>query len=134
MKKLALTIVQWTWGFFQNVAGFFTFMAHTEYEQYFYEHALVTRWERSDAISLGMFIFVSKGAVDSERLIRHEYGHSLQSVILGPLYLLIIGLPSYIWANCESAGKKWRSGECSYFDYWTGRWADRLGGVKRNSR
>lgn len=35
--------------------------------------------------------------MDSEKTIKHEYGHQLQSYILGPLYLLIIGLPSGLW-------------------------------------
>lgn len=29
--------------------------------------------------------------------IKHEYGHSIQSRIFGPLYLIVIGLQSAIW-------------------------------------
>ena len=29
----------------------------------------------------------------------HEYGHTVQSMILGPFYLLAVGLPSIIWAR-----------------------------------
>jgi len=31
-----------------------------------------------------------------QRTLVHEYGHTIQSIILGPLYLLIIGIPSSI--------------------------------------
>jgi hypothetical protein len=47
------------------------------------------------AISLGMFIFTFTPHV-SDRLVRHEYGHSIQSMVLGPLYLLMIGIPSMV--------------------------------------
>jgi hypothetical protein len=32
--------------------------------------------------------------------IAHEYGHTLQSHKLDLVYLLVIGLPSLIWAGC----------------------------------
>lgn len=30
----------------------------------------------------------------SNQLLVHEYGHTIQSLMLGPLYLAIIGIPS----------------------------------------
>ena len=33
----------------------------------------------------------------SDRLLVHEYGHTIQSLILGPLYLVLIGIPSTLW-------------------------------------
>lgn len=30
-------------------------------------------------------------------LLEHEYGHSVQSLILGPAYLPLVGLPSFVW-------------------------------------
>ena len=47
-------------------------------------------------------------------------------MILGPLYLLVIGLPSFIHA----ATWKDRPGR-DYYAFYTERWADRLGGVTR---
>ena len=107
-------------------------MSKIDKEQFSYKHALVTRWDRSDSLSLGMFIFISKGLNHEERILKHEYGHSLQSCILGPFYLFIIGIPSYIHANVKAAGKKWREGKESYFDFFPERWADKLGGVTAN--
>ncbi|HAK61209.1 MAG TPA: hypothetical protein DCO77_12655, partial [Nitrospiraceae bacterium] len=46
----------------------------------------------------------------------HEYGHTWQSRILGPLYIPIIGVPSAISAGFQSPSK--------HKIFWTERWAD----------
>jgi hypothetical protein len=49
------------------------------------------------AVSLGQYIFIfSDYGKDEMRIIKHEYGHTRQSHILGPLYLLVVGVPSII--------------------------------------
>lgn len=81
----------------------------------------------SGGISLGRYIIVRPTIVDdSGRSVWHEYGHCRQSMYLGPLYLLVIGLPSLIWAAV------WQPGNgTSYYDFYTEAWADKLGGVDR---
>lgn len=75
--------------------------------------------------SLGPVIFVySKYYAD---LVKHECGHAMQSLYLGPLYLLVIGLPSLIWNLTYKETNKH-----SYYWFYTEKWADKLGGVKRN--
>jgi len=69
------------------------------------------------AISLGSVIIKGFGK-GWECLIRHEKGHSIQSLHWGPLYLLVIGLPSILSA---SFGIRWPYG-------WPEEQADRLGG------
>ena len=56
------------------------------------------------------YIFLSKKAWHKDHTIKHEYGHTIQSKWLGWLYLLVIGLPSIIWAFIHSnfsTGKKY---------------------------
>ena len=48
------------------------------------------------SVTLGSYIFLSPRATDTT--VRHEWGHTRQSLILGPLYLIVIGIPSIIWA------------------------------------
>lgn len=80
------------------------------------------------AISLGMFIIVFGIYEDYDRLLKHEYGHSIQSKILGPLYFLVIGLPSIIWAGLF---RKYRQkNKISYYSLYTEKWANKLGGVE----
>ena len=66
-----------------------------------------------------------------ERILRHEYGHSIQSMILGPAYLPVVGIPSILWCRVPSLGRSWRSGKRSYYSFFTERSADRFGGNKR---
>lgn len=75
-------------------------------------------------ITLGEYIIVgTKQALT----VRHEFGHVVQSRILGPLYLLVIGLPSLLWAWLH----RYIAPDKSYYWFYTERWADRLGGVER---
>lgn len=76
----------------------------------------------SGGISLGCFIFVSRYYSDKEHVIRHELGHVIQSHILGPLYLFVIGLPSILNAAFHFT-------EC-YHDFYPEAWANYLMNVK----
>ena len=87
------------------------------------------KWAYKSGLSLGKYIFLPRGC-DLDYL-KHEYGHSRQSKILGWLYLPVIGLPSLIWAGCFEGWRK-RKG-VSYYAFYTERWADKLGGVYRDA-
>jgi hypothetical protein len=61
--------------------------------------------------------------------IKHEYGHAIQSRILGPLYLIIIGIPSIIWAALYgSIIPRYKN---NYYRFYTEKWADKLMNIKR---
>lgn len=62
----------------------------------------------------------------AERLHRHEFGHSIQSLILGPFYLPCVGLPSLVWAGFPPVARMWKSGRRGYCSFVTERSADRL--------
>ena len=74
-------------------------------------------------VSLGNYIFLSEKSGLREPVYDHEFGHCIQSRILGPIYLPIVGLCSGI--HCLTY-----SGKGSYYDYWTERWANKLGGIE----
>ena len=85
-------------------------------------------------ISLGRFIILPwKYRYNSSSYvrdtIRHEYGHTRQSLRLGWLYLIIIGLPSITWAWLHSNFKRFST--VNYYSFYTEKNADKLGGVKR---
>ena len=63
----------------------------------------------------------------SNRLLVHEYGHTIQSLILGPVYLIFIGIPSTLWGFLPNLNKKRRDEKISYFDFFTEKWANSLG-------
>lgn len=86
----------------------------------------IQNWPMTSGVSLGWFQFTHENA--SRTIASHEVGHSLQSLILGPLYLIVIGLPSLvhgmIWSAC---GGKW-----SYYWFYTESGADKHAGIVRN--
>lgn len=61
------------------------------------------------------------------RLLVHEYGHTIQSLILGPLYLIVMGIPSTLWGFLPCYVNKRQNEEVSYFDFFTEKWANLLG-------
>jgi len=82
--------------------------------------------EMHGCVSLGTFVFSIYGRDENDgdayesdnRIIYHEYGHTLQSAVLGPLYLLVIGVPSFLVSQ-RIVG---HSG--AYHDFYTEHWAD----------
>jgi len=85
-------------------------------------------------VSLGWFIFWTPAGNRFPYLINdcrmHEYGHSKQSVILGPVYLIAVGIPSLSRVFYRKwFRKKYRTPWKNYFNGYPENWADRLGGV-----
>ena len=77
--------------------------------------------------------FKHNGRAGAERraaLAAHEYGHTLQSLLLGPLYLLTIGVISFTWANAPRFKRMRRERGLPYSHCIVERWADRLGGIR----
>lgn len=84
--------------------------------------------------SLGKYIILPARENFKEALL-HEYGHSIQSRYLGPLYLLVVGIPSAIFNNLWDRlfHKKWPFEKRLqwYYSRWPEKQADELGGVQR---
>ena len=84
-------------------------------------------WRRKAGASLGLFLFVPGDPAPDARLLVHEYGHSVQSLALGPLYLPVIFLPSACWLALPPLRRLRRETGRSYYDFYTERWANRWG-------
>jgi hypothetical protein len=64
-------------------------------------------------LTLGNIITTGPGTGNAMK--QHEFGHYIQSRILGPLYLPFIALPSLLWAITLTRG--WRRGYFSRVNY-----------------
>lgn len=133
MKKIALFfyyLIQFTWGLPQNIVGLILTLAHSKNVKEFFHGALVT-YHNEDwgGISLGMFILMNGNRDEtwSSGTRVHEFGHTIQSLILGPLYLFVIGLPSIIWCNGKKFIKMRKEDGVSYFSFYPEKWANHLG-------
>lgn len=140
MKNIFYCIWQCTWGILQSLLGFFVFLCNLRCRHYLYHGAVVTEWNDKSSVSLGMFVFVTKEpyfyeklkdeyTIDelSSRLLVHEYGHTIQSLILGPLYLIVIGIPSTLWGFLPFCARFRKEKQISYFWLFTEKWANMLG-------
>ena len=98
MKKKLFYIVyiclQCTWGLGQTLIGFIVFLLHLNCPHRFWRGCIETRWNSFAGLSLGLFIFTP--AQENNEVRVHEYGHTFQSLILGPLYA-ITGVVSMTW-------------------------------------
>lgn len=121
----------WIWQQPQNLVGWLltrrsksrlvTGTKEDEYTVYFYKKFF------NSGVSLGDYIILTRNNRDY-KTIHHEHGHQKQSRMLGPLYLIVIGLPSLLGNIYSRLTHK--SAEWYYKQPWEA-WADKLGGVER---
>ena len=120
--------IQWTWGIIQNILGFFLYVVvmciSSNREIYRYQGSKIIYWDRNESVSLGTYIFLGR---DDHHTIAHEYGHSIQSCILGPFYLIVVGIPSFIWCNSKIFKKMRKDKHISYYSFYPEKWANYLG-------
>ena len=129
IKRLVFTLLQCTWSILQTLAGAFMFLVLIRREHFIYRGCVVTVWKRRDSASVGIFIFISDTLEGRQRkeVIVHEYGHAVQSVILGPLYPFIISIPSAVWCLTPKYIRMRNEKGISYYSFYTEKWANRLG-------
>jgi hypothetical protein len=137
--KLLTKIRRWTWELPQTLIGACMYP--------FYKKRILKTVEYGDTkvhfvkyfpggISLGYYVYISwdgKSQLNNsikKNTIKHEcLGHGTQSKWLGPLYLIIIGIPSIIWAGLYGSIIPYtRNG---YYKFYTEKSADKLAGVIR---
>lgn len=125
------TLLQWTFGIVQNITGLiilaYLHAVRKDTKTAYFHGALVTNWKKPESLGMGMFIFLGSGCSERSPLAVHEYGHTVQSAILGPLYLPVIGLPSAIWCGSRRLRRMRSEKGVSYFCLYCERWANSLG-------
>lgn len=127
MKRFLYIFWQCTWGLPQTLVGLAVFLFHLHGKRCAFHHAVVTEWKTRSGVSLGLFLFMEEGTLEYRPLLVHEYGHALQSLVLGPLYLPVVALPSAIWFGLPALRKYRREHGVSYYSFYTERWADAWG-------
>lgn len=126
--KGAYVLLQCTWGVLQTCMGLALYLYYRKSSHQWFRGAVCTRWRREEGISLGLFIFAPDRDEDwCRRMAVHEYGHTWQSLMLGPGYLIAVGIPSMVWARSPYCIRMRREKKMAYSDFYTERWADALG-------
>lgn len=120
----------WIWQLPQNIIGLICTIKHSKKEKCDTNdgEAVTVYYHNSfwrSAVSLGNYIIADKLYSKNAEMVNHEHGHQIQSRILGPFYLIFIGLPSLVGNLVHRIHK------FPYYKQPWEAWADKLGGVKR---
>lgn len=135
MKKLLYLIafiVMFLWQLPQNIVGlfFWLFLRPAKVIGTHLGCVVRTSFKMRGGISLGNFVFLRDSGYPvlmTSLDVQHELGHCLQSIILGPLYLIVVGIPSLLWAATHT----WIAPNKSYYWFYTEKWADALMNIDR---
>lgn len=135
MKEL----LKYLWQLPQNLLGLLLFAFYRPDRMHTTQNGIVIcySYKMKGGLSLGKYSFVNVCHYRTDineslkrDTVRHEaIGHAKQSLYLGWLYLPIVGLQSILWAALY--GRIVKPTKNGYYRFWTEKWADRLGGVKR---
>ena len=125
-------IVQWTWGLPVNIVGGIVFLICTKlkkrsWQKFGYSYIVYLPWNQG-GLSLGMFIFMKDKHKDAKWTYNtriHEYGHTWQCLLLGPLYYIVIAIPSAVWCNVLAGYRK--KNNISYYKVYCESWANAWG-------
>ncbi len=121
--NIAIFAILFIWQFPQNIIALciLPFMGKKKFIKLKHYSYSFECSKMKGGISLGNFIFVSPIS-NEEKTLAHEYGHTIDSIIWGPLYLIVFGAPSIIWNKLFSKGK-------CYYSFYTERSANNHGGL-----
>lgn len=137
MKEVLLYI----WQLPQNLLGLVLLLWYRLFDSYgFYQYAkegdivFYRTHLMPSGISLGKYVIMRHAWTSHYKAYRHEFGHTKQSKMLGPLYLFVIGIPSLVGNIIDRLfHKKWsyEKQETWYYNQPWEKWADKLGNVTR---
>ena len=132
MKKVLLYI----WQLPQNLLGLVCRLFFKTEKTLEYKGKTIRVCSKTCGFSLGDTIYVRKWPTNKNLwdVVKHEYGHALQSKGYGWFYLLIIGLPSGAWNLIDRIITPIIGYEKSYKLYFNMPWekgADKRGNVDR---
>lgn len=126
-------LLQFTWGLPVNLVGLIAFLCCRRCPRERFCNSVVTCLPPGrGSLSLGIFIFLSASSpADSRALCAHEYGHTIQCLVLGPLYWVLVAVPSVIWYHFFDGYRKRRRVpyDALYCEGWATAWGRRWSGV-----
>lgn len=131
-------LIQFTWGLPVNLVGLLVFLCcRTRCPSKRFLNGIVTCLPGNrGGLSLGVFIFLSVPcASEDSALCVHEYGHTVQCLFLGPLYWLVVAIPSVIWCLLFDGYRKKRHipYDFLYCEHWATAWGRKWSGTERES-
>jgi hypothetical protein len=145
MKRLGIALfwlLSLTWGLPATLAGaLFALVqiAKGRKPKIFHGNVYFENVRPRGSNNLGPFFFLGGNTTDFTKY--HEMGHGLQNILLGPLFFLMVGLPSEIWyqhftrkyakeidSGAWPAEERRRAYDRMPIEGWASRWGARVYG------
>lgn len=130
MNKILYYVLSATWGFIMTFIGLLItlillmlcYKPHKNIYGWYFEIG-----ENWGGVNLGLCTLTSRNP--SEHVLTHEFGHSVQSCIFGPMYIFIVAIPSVVryWYREYLIQVKHRDNLPEYDSIWFEGQATRLG-------
>ena len=132
--RIMFYLLQFTWGATVNLAGLLVFLCcRKRFRSKAFRNAIVTCLPGNrGGLSLGVFIFLSvRDTREYSRLCAHEYGHTVQCLLLGPLYWVVVAIPSVIWYHFFAGYRKKRGipYDALFCERWATAWGRKWSGI-----
>lgn len=140
MNKLFYFLIQMTWGILTFLAGFIV----TLFVRIFVSNAVTRKngWGvitsfggNWGGLALGPFAFCGnykEGSSFYDHTRKHEFGHSIQVLFMGPFFIFIVAIPSALryWYYRLTPGKKHKEYDDVWFEgtatKWGTKWVDKI--------
>ena len=128
LRYIAVVVLQCTWGIGATLIGLFFFLKNRKRPHRMYRGSIETVWNnRWGGLSLGLFIFTPDSDPDYHAKVRvHEYGHCMQSIVLGP-FMLIVGILSAVWGSHPYFVRLRKEKNIRYTSFFIESWASKWG-------
>lgn len=125
-----INIIKYLWQLPQNILGLIVIsILKAEKRSYKVRDITYTIYTANwrGGVSLGNYMIVDL-SIHGDKTILHERGHQIQSLILGPLYLILVGIPSITFniltmLTILDINK--------YYKRYPEFWADKIMGIER---
>lgn len=133
-KRVLCTLMFCTWALPQTLIGLGFFIANRKHPHRWYRGCIDTQWNYHGGLSLGLFIFTPPDKQENAPLIRtHEYGHCIQSLVLGPL-MFFVGIVSVLWGDLPYYARLRKEKHLPYtacfVEAWASGWGEKVTGEK----
>ena len=128
IMKYIRNLILFTWQLPQHIValiyfGYLVMMCKDLGVDSRYKQAIVIPCIMRGAVTLGNYVFVGLNS-EYKETVKHELGHTIQSKMLGPLYLIVIGIPSITYCGLRRLFPSLR--KKNYYNFYTEKWANNL--------
>lgn len=129
-RRILFYLLQFTWGLPVNMFGLLVFLCcRKRFRSEPFCNSIVTYLPGDrGGLSLGIFIFLDTH--DTRYFRVHEYGHTVQCLFLGPLYWIVVMIPSAVWYHFFG-GYRTKRGipyDALYCERWATAWGTKWSG------